>query len=653
MEIKTVQDLLNYPKVHDFMAEELLVPNMDKVESNRGLMWGSHFSQHVNLIYPELPRVYTRFEDQFGLYSDLGFYDAEKDFIVIDKIKKNENVYFMIIQYKETGQYHIIERRNEFWLTEKYGFTFNNGIIDSKKKGDVVNKGERLWKTSSYDENDNYMYGKNLNTAFYTMKCMTLEDAMVISRSASKAMSSYKVEKIKVVINNNDLLLNLNTENNGVYKCFPSINEEVENFLAVRRRLAYKNLYNFDDLSLKSLNPDDEKIYGHGKVIDIDIYSNIEEKDLEGIYNKQLKNLLRKRKTFNREFVKVVEPLVTNHFEKCSGELIQEYNKIAMEINKVPFSNENSVFSGIVLEFTMLAENPVNVGSKISGRYGNKGVVSHIIEDEDMPRIKSGPRKGELIDIILNPLGVPNRVNPSQLFEHELNFCAKFIQDKMKVMEFEDARDLYFEFKSMVNEKETEFELEFFNELDEDQQFEYLEECEKEIYFHQEPFWNEMNLNRLSAIYEKYDFIKPYEIDDPLDGINIPLVVSPMFFVRLKHEAKGKFSARSTSHENLKNAPAKTKAYKYHKSAYSMTPIKIGSMELLNLLLTSNPDAVNKLLSSYSTNEEAKDDILLQLLTGDPFNTAIDLVLDDEAETKKMIDSLFYNLALEFEEVES
>lgn len=634
-------------KSHKFMGEELMVPNMDKVESNRGYMVSSsHLPQHVNLIKPEMPLVYTNFENQFGDHSDIGFYDAETDFKILDKVRKNENVYYLIIE-RDNGIFDIIEKRNEMWLTEKYGFVYDTSVIDGLEKDDFVKKGTRLYKSHAYDDNDNLMYGMNLLTAYYTMKCMTLEDAFVISKSASKRMSSHKIEKIKVVINNNDLLLNLNEEDNGIYISFPSINEDITNFLAVRRRLAYKNLFKFDDLTLNSLNPDDEKFYAHGKVIDIDIYSNLEEKDLDGVYNKQLKNLLKKKKTFNREFLKATRNLLENYPDRCSSELIQEYNRIAMEMDKVPFSNENSVFSGVVLEFTVLCENPVREGSKISGRVGNKGVVSKILPDEEMPTIKSGPRAGEHVEICVNPLGVIGRVNPAQLYEHTLNFSARFIQDKMKEMSFEEARDYYFKFKEKVNPEEFNFEKDFFeNDLSSSEQIQYIEECKDRIYFHQEPFWNDMNIDRITNLLNDYDFIEPYECTES----NVPLVVADMFYMRLKHEASGKFSARSTSHENLKNAPAKTKAFKYHKAPHSTTPIKIGTMELLNLLLTSNPEAVNELLSSYSTNESAKDQIIYKLLTGDPFDVNLDLILEDEAETKKMVDALFYNLQLKFEE---
>lgn len=443
-------------RLHDFMSEELAVPNMDKVESNRGYMWGSHFSQSVNLKNPESPLVFTNFENQFGEYSDLGFFDAKEDFEVLGKLRKNENVYFLFVHYLESDTYDLIERREDFWLTEKYGFTFNNECIDSLEEKDVVEKDTRLYKCFNYDEEDNFMYGVNLNTIYYTNECKTLEDAIVLSETAAHKLGTYNVQKIKVVLNDNDLLLNLNKNDDDVYRCFPLINEHVDRFLCVRRRIAYKNLYEFDNLSIETLQPEDEAFYGEGKVVDIDIYSNLEEKQLNGVYNKPLKNLLRKKKAFNREFLKLIEPYVINEFEKCSDELIQEYNLIKKESNKVPFTNDNSQFSGIVLQFTILKFTPVMNGSKLTARYGNKGCVSDIqgdgtenyfddvevrvMRDSEMPMIIDGPMKGQRAEICLNPLGIIGRVNVGQNYEHELNFISKWIKWKMK--EAEDRKSV-------------------------------------------------------------------------------------------------------------------------------------------------------------------------------------------------------------------
>ena len=64
-------------------------------------------------------------------------------------------------------------------------------------------------------------------------------------------------------------------------------------------------------------------------------------------------------------------------------------------------------------------------GDKLAGRHGNKGVISKIVPDEDMPFLEDGTP----IDMILNPLGVPSRMNIGQILETHLGFAAKYRTD--------------------------------------------------------------------------------------------------------------------------------------------------------------------------------------------------------------------------------
>jgi len=75
----------------------------------------------------------------------------------------------------------------------------------------------------------------------------------------------------------------------------------------------------------------------------------------------------------------------------------------------------------------------LQVGDKMAGRHGNKGVVSNIVPEADMPFLPSG----QTVEIILNPLGVPSRMNMGQLFETHLGFAAKLKGIKIKSPVFE------------------------------------------------------------------------------------------------------------------------------------------------------------------------------------------------------------------------
>ena len=79
----------------------------------------------------------------------------------------------------------------------------------------------------------------------------------------------------------------------------------------------------------------------------------------------------------------------------------------------------------------------ISVGDKMAGRHGNKGVVSRILPQEDMPYLPDGTP----LDIVLNPLGVPSRMNIGQVLEVNLGYAAKACGIKVMTPVFDSARE--------------------------------------------------------------------------------------------------------------------------------------------------------------------------------------------------------------------
>ena len=79
----------------------------------------------------------------------------------------------------------------------------------------------------------------------------------------------------------------------------------------------------------------------------------------------------------------------------------------------------------------------LQVGDKMAGRHGNKGVISRILPEEDMPYLPDGTP----VEIVLNPLGVPSRMNVGQILETHLGWAGKVLGLKFATPVFDGARE--------------------------------------------------------------------------------------------------------------------------------------------------------------------------------------------------------------------
>jgi DNA-directed RNA polymerase subunit beta len=89
-----------------------------------------------------------------------------------------------------------------------------------------------------------------------------------------------------------------------------------------------------------------------------------------------------------------------------------------------------------IISVYMTEERKIEVGDKIAGRHGNKGIVSKILPVEDMPFLQDGTP----IDMILNPLGIPSRMNVGQILECLLNLAGKNLKENYKISPFDEMQ---------------------------------------------------------------------------------------------------------------------------------------------------------------------------------------------------------------------
>lgn len=150
--------------------------------------------------------------------------------------------------------------------------------------------------------------------------------------------------------------------------------------------------------------------------------------------------------------------------------------------------------------------NGIRVASYIKICVGNKGIISKILPDEEMPVSETGVRA----ELILNALGVVNRLNPGQLFEQELNFISDNIVAKAKTMSSAKDQALFIlDYIKTINKEQYASLVPYVKRVGVKKFL--LDIYDKGIYIHQPPFWNNVNIDELKEIYKKYDWIKPYK----------------------------------------------------------------------------------------------------------------------------------------------
>lgn len=141
---------------------------------------------------------------------------------------------------------------------------------------------------------------------------------------------------------------------------------------------------------------------------------------------------------FTQEVIALIEKEVLENLIMSNDPLFQEMKKIIKEADlavqrldseykteiELTKKGDTELDPGVIrqVKVYIASKRKLQVGDKMAGRHGNKGVVSHIVPEADMPYLPDG----KTIEIILNPLGVPSRMNMGQLLETHLGMAAKY-----------------------------------------------------------------------------------------------------------------------------------------------------------------------------------------------------------------------------------
>ncbi|MBQ0135237.1 MAG: DNA-directed RNA polymerase subunit beta [Oscillospiraceae bacterium] len=229
------------------------------------------------------------------------------------------------------------------------------------------------------------------------------------------------------------------------------------------------------------------------------------------------------------------------------------HGEYGIVVNVEVFTRENSdeLSPGVnkVVRCYIAQKRKIQVGDKMAGRHGNKGVVSRILPQEDMPFLPDGTP----LDIVLNPLGVPSRMNIGQVLEVNIGMAARRKGWKIMTPVFDGAHEedvQYFLSESKLLEEGTDKIRELvlkYEDMNKDKGFVLLDLIE----FLKANTKTETEHALIDAAYE-HRFGKTQLIDGrtgkPFDN---PVTVGVMYYLKLHHLVDDKIHARSTGPYSL------------------------------------------------------------------------------------------------------
>ncbi|MBA7469781.1 DNA-directed RNA polymerase subunit beta [subsurface metagenome] len=363
-----------------------LIPFLEHNDANRALMGSNMQRQSVPLICPEAPLIGTGMEAQAAYDSGqvvIAESDGEVTAVTAREIvvrgKKGEEHNYPLIKFARSNQGTCINQRP---------------LVD---KGERVSKGQVLADSSSTDHGE-LALGRNVLCAFMSWEGYNFEDAMVISESLVREERYTSIHIEKHEIESRDTKLGAEE----ITRDIPNVGEE--------------SLRNLDDDGIvrvgAEVRPGDILV---GKITPKgETELSAEEKLLRAIFGDKARDVKDSSlRVPHGEWGKVIDVKV------FSRESLKELPPGVNQLVRV-----------WVAQWRKVSE-----GDKMSGRHGNKGVIARILPPEDMPFLPDG----RPVDLILNPIGVPSRMNLGQVLEAHLGWAAHVLGFKVLSPVFDGA----------------------------------------------------------------------------------------------------------------------------------------------------------------------------------------------------------------------
>ena len=253
----------------------------------------------------------------------------------------------------------------------------------------------------------------------------------------------------------------------------------------------------------------------------------------------------------------------------------------------------------------------LSVGDKMAGRHGNKGVVSRLLPEEDMPFFADG----STVDIVLNPLGVPSRMNVGQVLEVHLGYAAKMLGEQLEVMAREQASDMIrAKLKAIYSARECSL----ITEGKSDEELIEWARAHKDGLHMATPVFDGAKEDQIRKLLVEagLDEVGQVQLYDGLSGEPFAnqVTVGTMYMVKLHHLVDNKIHARSTGPYSLvTQQPLGGKA--------QFGGQRLGEMEVWAMEAYGAAYTLKEFLTAKSDDVEGRTTMYERIVKGDNFLT--------------------------------
>ena len=365
-----------------------LIPFLENDDANRALMGSNMQRQAVPLLRPEAPVVGTGME--YKVAYDSGVCIIAKKAGTVQSVTADE-----IVVLEEDGEEEVYELQK--FRRSNQGTCINQRPIVNK--GDKVNAGDVL-ADGPATQNGELALGRNILIGFMTWEGYNYEDAILISEELVKhdVFTTIHIEEYELEARDTKL------GEEQITRDIPNVSEDLLKNLDADGIIMVGAEVRSGDYLVGKVTPKGETELTP------------EERLLRAIFGEK-----------SREVRDV--SLKVPHGE---GGTVVDVKIFTRE-------NKDELDPGVnkLVRVYIAQKRKISVGDKMAGRHGNKGVISRVLPREDMPFLADGTP----LQIVLNPLGVPSRMNIGQVLEVHLGLVAKMLDIKVATPVFDGASE--------------------------------------------------------------------------------------------------------------------------------------------------------------------------------------------------------------------